>query len=166
MRDCKSCPHYPIDCSPVEWCKLEVEQLEKENAELKEKIKHRNCIDCSNHGNQIEVLKLKAQIEKMKCCENSTTTLNGDFISCCLQEEVIAKNEAIAELENKLNESNELCNKQAMRIADLEERIEKMKCCGNCGFAIHNRLDGTFCEREAEYRQANEKCNKWRQQNE
>lgn len=46
MRDCKACPHYPIDCSTVAWCKLEVEQLEKENAEL------------------------KAQVEKMKCCEN------------------------------------------------------------------------------------------------
>ena len=43
----------------------------------------------------------------------------------------------------------------------VDEVNEEMKCCGNCGFAIHNRLDGTFCGREAEYRQANEKCNKW-----
>lgn len=43
----------------------------------------------------------------------------------------------------------------------VNEVNEKMMCCGNCGFAIHNRLDGTFCGREADYRQANEKCNKW-----
>lgn len=43
----------------------------------------------------------------------------------------------------------------------VDEVNEKMMCCGNCGFAIHNRLDGTFCELKAEYRQANEKCNDW-----
>lgn len=37
---------------------------------LAEGRKERNCVNCSNHGKQIEVLKLKAQIEKMKCCEN------------------------------------------------------------------------------------------------
>lgn len=34
-------------------------------SELEEKIKHRNCVDCSNHGKQIEVLKLKSQLEKI-----------------------------------------------------------------------------------------------------
>lgn len=47
-----------------------ISELEKENEQLKEKLEHRNCIDCSNHGKQIEVLKLKSQIEKMKCCDN------------------------------------------------------------------------------------------------
>ena len=41
------------------------------------------------------------------------------------------------------------------------KKLKKMKCCGNCCFAIHSRLDGTFCGRKAEYRQANEKCNDW-----
>lgn len=34
-------------------------ELEKENAELKEKLEHRNCVDCSNHGSNIKLFKAK-----------------------------------------------------------------------------------------------------------
>ena len=42
-----------------------VENLEKENAELKEKIEHRNCVDCSNHHSNIKLLKARKIIEKV-----------------------------------------------------------------------------------------------------
>ena len=55
-------------------------------------------------GYEIAERKYIEQIEKMKCCENSTTSLNGEFISCALQEEVIAKDEAIEKLELKIKD--------------------------------------------------------------
>jgi len=36
-----------------------VQKLEKENAELKERFKHRNCLDCSNHHSNIKLFKAK-----------------------------------------------------------------------------------------------------------
>ena len=42
-----------------------VENLEKENAELKEKIEHRNCVDCSNHHSNIKLLKAKEIIKEL-----------------------------------------------------------------------------------------------------
>ena len=66
----------------------------------------------------------------------------------------IETSKAIMEMRSRIAELKAHCKA-------VDEVNEKMKCCGNCGFAIHNRLDGTFCGREAEYRQGNEKCNKW-----
>ena len=49
-----------------------VKRLEKENAELKNKLEHRNCLDCSNHSSKLrmrtlelekENAELKAQLE-------------------------------------------------------------------------------------------------------
>lgn len=37
----------------------------KENAELKEKLEHRNCVDCSNHGSNIKLLKAKEIIKEL-----------------------------------------------------------------------------------------------------
>ena len=34
-----------------------IAELEKENAELKERFKHRNCLDCSNHHINIKLFK-------------------------------------------------------------------------------------------------------------
>ena len=65
------------------------------------------------------------------------------------------------ELSKRILEQQKTIGSLKDTIDELKAQVEKMKCCGNCGFAIHNRLDGTFCDREAEYRQANEKCNKW-----
>lgn len=42
-----------------------IEELEKENSELKEKLEHRNCVDCSNHGSNIKLLKAKAIIKAL-----------------------------------------------------------------------------------------------------
>lgn len=77
---------------------------------------------------------LKAQAEKMKCCENSTTTLDGAFISCCLQEEVIAKDEVIENLEKENAELNrdktELVNSVTelkAKVTELEKEIDYYK---------------------------------------
>ena len=50
----------------------ENEQLREQIEELKENLKHRNCLDCSNHSSNLRMrnLELEAQIEKMKCCYN------------------------------------------------------------------------------------------------
>ena len=47
-----------MNCNCKDDCFL-VKELEKEIAELKEKIEHRNCVDCSNHGSNIKLLKAK-----------------------------------------------------------------------------------------------------------
>ena len=44
---------------------FKIETLEKENAELKEKFKHRNCVDCSNHGINIKLIKVKVILSKL-----------------------------------------------------------------------------------------------------
>lgn len=51
-----------------------IENLEKENAELKEKLEYRNCVDCSNHGSNIKLLKAKAIIKNIL-----QTLKNDDF---------------------------------------------------------------------------------------
>lgn len=39
-------------------------ELQKENAELRSQLKHRNCVDCSNHGSNIKLLKAKDLLAK------------------------------------------------------------------------------------------------------
>lgn len=92
-------------------------RLEKENAELKEKVKHRNCVDCSNHGKQFEVMKLEK--------ENK------------LQEEEIKK------LNQTEWEDADTIAHMASTIAELEEENAKLKvvCDYNCPdhkLATHN----------------------------
>lgn len=41
-----------------------VQKLEKEKAELKEKLEHRNCLDCSNYHINIKLIKAKALLVK------------------------------------------------------------------------------------------------------
>ena len=54
----------------------QIAELEKENAELKNKLEHRNCVDCSNHGINIKLLKAKEllkqwlQTSKASGCDN------------------------------------------------------------------------------------------------
>ena len=50
------------------------EELERGNEELKEKLEHRNCVDCSNHGSNIKLLKAKAIIKNIL-----QTLKNDDF---------------------------------------------------------------------------------------
>ena len=42
----------------------EIGMLKSENAELKNKLKHRNCLDCSNHHINIKLFKAKALLAK------------------------------------------------------------------------------------------------------
>lgn len=45
-----------------------IADLERENAELKNKLEHRNCVDCSNHGINIKLLKAKEIIRDLLSC--------------------------------------------------------------------------------------------------
>ena len=115
-------------------------ELKKENAELKEKL------------DKIRKYLVYDIFDRFKYLENLLK------ISQETQEElskrILEQQKTIGSLTDTIDELKAHCKA-------VDEVNEKMKYCGNCGFAIHNRLDGTFCGREAEYRQANEKCNKW-----
>lgn len=82
MRDCKACPHYPVDCSTVDWCKLEVEQLEKENTELKEQnelLAKRITELQADKGRLVDEVN-----EKHKCCKNiyAASDKNSNSVPC------------------------------------------------------------------------------------
>ncbi len=47
------------------------------------------------------------------------------------------------------------------KVKELEARIEKMKCCGNCRFSESDKLNGTFCHREGCFVVASAKCKLW-----
>jgi hypothetical protein len=47
----------------------QIEQLEKENAELKNKLEHRNCLDCSNHSSKLRMKTLELEKECTKAKE-------------------------------------------------------------------------------------------------
>lgn len=47
------------------------------------------------------------------------------------------------------------------RIAELEEQIENMKCCGNCEHATHDSMNGTYCDYYSEWEHADLKCTQW-----
>ena len=114
--------------------------IAKENAELKAKLdKIRNYLvyDIFDRFKYLEnLLKISQETQEE------------------LSKRILEQQKTIGSLIDTIDELKAHCKA-------VGEVNEKMKCCGNCGFAIHNRLDGTFCDREAEYRQANEKCNKW-----
>ena len=42
---------------------IELAQALKENAELKNKLEHRNCLDCSNHSSKLRMKTLKLEKE-------------------------------------------------------------------------------------------------------
>ena len=113
-----------------------IQELEKENAELKEKL------------DKIRKYLVYDIFDRFKYLENLLK------ISQETQEElskrILEQQKTIGGLTDTIDELKAHCKA-------VDEVNEKMKCCGNCGFAIHNRLDGTFCDREAEYRQTNEK---------
>ena len=115
-------------------------QLEKENAELKEKL------------DKIRKYFVYDIFDRFKYLENLLK------ISQETQEELSKR---IFEQQKTIGSLTDMVDELKAHCKAVNEVNEKMKCCGNCGFAIHNRLDGTFCGREADYRQANEKCNKW-----
>ena len=54
-----------IECATDELNKGCIQTLTKENAELKEKLEHRNCVDCSNHGGNIKLHKAKEIIKEL-----------------------------------------------------------------------------------------------------
>lgn len=76
--------------------------------------------------------------------------------------------EVIEQLEKEnteLKENHESDKRSLSLIVDkglkLEKQIEKMKCCGNCCYATNSNIDGTFCNRKAEYTHANHTCEDW-----
>ena len=46
-----------------------VQKLEEENAELKNKLEHRNCLDCSNHSSKLRMKTLELEKECTKAKE-------------------------------------------------------------------------------------------------
>jgi predicted ATP-binding protein involved in virulence len=68
----------------------------------------------------------------------------------------------IAELEEKLANADYQLEGRDNEIRELKEKIEKMKCCGNCRFSESDNLNGTLCHREGCFVVASgEKCKLW-----
>lgn len=53
---------------------FKIETLEKENAELKNKLEHRNCLDCSNHYSNMKLLKAKKLLKTLLRLWNDVMT--------------------------------------------------------------------------------------------
>ena len=47
-----------------------LKDFEKENAELKNKLEHRNCLDCSNHSSKLRMKTLELEKECTKIIRN------------------------------------------------------------------------------------------------
>ena len=58
--------------------------------ELKEKLEHRNCVDCSNHGSNIKLLKAKGIIKKLQALYFSPVVTNDDTKR---QDQILAETE-------------------------------------------------------------------------
>ena len=52
-----------------------IAELEKENAELKNKLEHRNCLDCSNHSSKLRLRTLELEKENTELKDYRLTTL-------------------------------------------------------------------------------------------
>ena len=59
-----------------------IAELEKENARLKERLKHRNCVDCSNHSSKLKMRTL--ELEK----ENAELRNNGFTVSAMTEQQL------------------------------------------------------------------------------
>jgi hypothetical protein len=66
-----------------------------------------------------------------------------------------------AGLESQIATLGERCNQLLKDKGELTDKIEKMKCCGNCRFSESDTLNGTFCHREGCFVVASEKCKLW-----
>ena len=62
MMMCFSEPPYLTE-ETVEVNIKRIAELEKENAELKNKLEHRNCLDCSNHSSKLRMKTLELEKE-------------------------------------------------------------------------------------------------------
>lgn len=141
-----------------------IAELEKENEGLKAFESHCDEIEEDAKAIAEENAELKEKLDKIRkylvydIFDRFKYLENQLKISQETQEElskrILEQQKTIGSLTDTIDELKAHCTA-------VYEVNEKMKCCGNCCFAIHSRLDGTFCERKAEYRQANEKCNKW-----
>lgn len=84
-----------------------------------------------------------------------------------LQEEIDYQKQARSIAENAVVDcTKEIAELEAQTHAEdyiksLEAQVEKMKCCGNCQFAEHSILDGTFCHKEGCFTLASRKCKEW-----
>ena len=59
-----------------------IAELEKENAELKNKLEHRNCLDCSNHSSRLRMRTLELEKECTKAKEIIKDLLGSENTSC------------------------------------------------------------------------------------
>lgn len=105
---------------------------------------------CSDVADYLE--ELQKENEELKAFESHWEEIEEDA-------KVIAKeNEELNRDKTELvNSVTELKNK----VAELENQNKKLKCCGNCCYATNSNIDGTFCNRKAEYTHANHTCEDW-----
>ena len=104
-------------------------------------------------------------LHRMRCCNNEHYT-DDDLRSAYeagLHADVHTDNSAvIAELENKIADIKANCDLalegRDVKIMELEQQIEKMKCCGNCKHFDFN--EPNYCYKGV-YREKQYVCSKW-----
>ena len=75
IRECKNGERIRCDCFEVRlncltsFAEQVTKELEKENAELRYKFEHRNCLDCSNHSSKLRMKTLELEKECTKAKE-------------------------------------------------------------------------------------------------
>ena len=79
-----------------------IAELEKENAELKNKLEHRNCLDCSNHSSKLRMKTLELEKECAKAKEIIRDLIN--LTEPTSTEEVQHWNETFRKAEKFLSE--------------------------------------------------------------
>lgn len=70
---------HSVDCKKLNARTEQVERLKRENAELKEKLEHRNCVDCSNHESNIKILKAREIIKGFLEAKNGVNMSNAQL---------------------------------------------------------------------------------------
>jgi hypothetical protein len=107
------------------------EELEKENAELKNKLEHRNCLDCSNHSSNLRMRNLdleKENAELKKVAEfQQSSNMSRHFENKKLKEGLavgLTWNKHLNSLNKTLEEERD---KYRNMVFDKDEQLTKAK---------------------------------------
>lgn len=155
----KPVPTFEVNTSSMaRSCRQHIEQLAKENAELKKEISVLlSCSDCSENkggyvcekeyndkclAQKIEYIKeLNEEIAELKEQIESLAKIN------IKAQTIIAELKAqIEELKKDKEYLDKINNEQTEVILQLQQQIEKMKCCGNCKWYRVENGGEIFCD--------------------
>lgn len=83
---------------------IKIAELEKENAELRNKLEHRNCLDCSNHSSKLRMRTLELEKECTKATEIIKKLYAVYYDPCVTESDLKYRDELFAEIKQFLRE--------------------------------------------------------------